>query len=144
MATKEQVETVLQQLGQSHPAMFLHSLNATQAGMGAVIRFLHESEEPVSAGAISTKLGVSTARVAVLLKKMDAKGLIVRQSDANDKRVTKIRLSDAGMQTAEKLYDDLYHQVETVINALGIDQILNFAQIARQLQGLVHVPGIDL
>lgn len=78
MATKEQVEYVFNYFIKIKPDEFFNRMNKTQAGVGAVIRILNNSPEPVSAGQISEIMHVSTARTAVLLKKMSQKNLIIK------------------------------------------------------------------
>ena len=70
MATPEQVASILSQLVALHPADCFKPIDAANAGLGAVLRLLYLADQPVTAGTISEKLHVSTARVAVLLKKL--------------------------------------------------------------------------
>ncbi len=78
MATKSQIEMVLREFKKihpPHPVGLLQRIDETQEGVGAVLCLLHESDETVTAGRVSEVLGVSTARVAVLLKKWRQRGL---------------------------------------------------------------------
>ena len=75
MATPEQIASILSQLVALHPADCFKPIDTANAGLGAVLRLLYLADQPVTAGTISEKLHVSTARVAVLLKKLVAKGL---------------------------------------------------------------------
>ena len=70
MATPEQIASILSQLVALHPADCFKPIDAANAGLGAVLRLLYLADQPVTAGTISEKLHVSTARVAVLLKKL--------------------------------------------------------------------------
>ena len=78
MATQDEVELILENLQEVHPAEFFKTLNEENAGIGAVLRYLNEAEGDVTAGNISKYLHVSTARVAVLLKKMAVQGLVTK------------------------------------------------------------------
>lgn len=144
MATQEQISLVVQALEQVRPEPLLSGIHATHAGMGAVMRLLSQSEGPLTPGAISARLQVSTARVAALLKKMDAKGLILRHSDAGDGRVTHVRLSTLGQSEDQKLHDDLWHNTGQAIDQLGLERLLAFAQTARQLQQIYQPPDVNL
>ena len=73
MATQKQIDDIVQIFNCERPKMPLRDINAVNMGVGAVIRYLHESkgETDVTAGDISEFLHVSTARVAVLLRKIE-------------------------------------------------------------------------
>ena len=102
MITAEETEAMMERLFQSRPREFFQKADSTRAGIGCLMHILAKAEEPVSAGALSAEARVSTARIAVLLKKMEQKGLIVRQSDPEDARKTKISLSAFGRETHEQ------------------------------------------
>ena len=71
MATQEQIETLLEQLEKAPPSAHFQRIDKNAAGIQAILKYLSETDEQVTAGDISDHLNVSTARVAVLLKKMD-------------------------------------------------------------------------
>ena len=102
MATEAQIETVLKRVEKARPAHFFKCMDEVQVGIGAVLRLLYKSEETVTAGKISDVLEVSTARVAVLIKKMVSKGLITKEQGVKDARVTIVRLTDFGTRYLKK------------------------------------------
>ncbi len=144
MATTEQIETVLELLKDSHPANFFKRMDETSAGIGAVLRLLYEAGRTVTAGQISNFMNVSTARVAVLLKKMDAKGLITKETGSADARTTVVKLSDLGYETAEKMRADMYSQVGTVIDKLGMERVVEFAAISKEIRSILKGPDIEM
>ena len=89
-------------------------------------------------------MNVSTARVAVLLKKLEAKGLIVKETDLSDARVTAVRLSAEGRAAAEKMRDALYSQVGLLIDRIGMERLSDFAKTLGEIQKIVKRPDIDL
>ena len=111
MATTEQIERIAALLRQAHPAASLKKVNEAAEGLGAALLFLAQEDAPVSAGAVSAYLRVSTARVAVLLRKLEAKGLIVTGARASDARVTSVRLSEAGREAARQLRESLHERI---------------------------------
>ena len=62
MATKEQIDTLIEALKKVKPIHFVTKIDETSAGIGAVLRYLYESKETVTAGKISSFMNVSTAR----------------------------------------------------------------------------------
>lgn len=143
MATREQIETVAAVLQQIHPAPFFHKINQSQAGIGAVMRYLSETEGDVTAGSIADFMGVSTARVAVLLKKMAAKGLIVKAKNTADGRVTIVRLSDAGKQAAQSMQNSFYSRVGKVIDKIGMERMLEFLATAAEISQINPDPPAE-
>lgn len=133
MATPEQIEKVIFALSSSHPKDLFRAMDENQAGIGAVLRLLSESSGTITAGRIADYMNVSTARVAVLLKKMAAKDLIVRESYADDARVTVVRLSQKGEETAADIRKKIHDHVDTVIDKVGMERILEFAEISKEI-----------
>ncbi|MBO5197722.1 MAG: MarR family transcriptional regulator [Lachnospiraceae bacterium] len=142
MATKEEIELILNGLEDTHPANFFQAMSETHMGIGAVLRYLSESDTTVTAGKISEKLRVSTARVAVLLKKMEAKGLIVKAADDSDSRVTIVRLSEQGEVLVRKMREELYQKAGAVIDAIGMERMLEFVAISRKIRDAAGLADI--
>lgn len=137
MATKAQIEMVLKRLERTFPADFFKCIDEGQAGIGAVLRLLYESSEPVTAGKISDVLGVSTARVAVLIRKMDLKGLVTKEHSAVDARVTIVKLTEAGIRTFEETKNKMYQQIGIVIDTIGEEQLMEFISIGEKIRDIV-------
>lgn len=144
MATPEQIELTLEALQATHPKELFHAMDMQQAGIGAVLRLVYESEETVTAGKIADFMGVSTARVAVLLKKMVAQGLIIRESDARDARVTVVRLSEQGSRRVEAIRTHVYTHIGAVIDKIGMDRMQEFIAISREIQAAAVKPDFDM
>lgn len=144
MATAEQIEKIVNMLQATHPKELFQTIDETQVGIGAVLRFLYESEETVTAGQIAEYMHVSTARVAVLLKKMVAKDLIVKESNSNDARVTMVRLSEHGSEAVASMRSQIYAQLGTVIDKVGMDRMLEFVSISQDIQKALKSTQITL
>lgn len=140
MATKEQIEMVLEKFQKAHPVNFYKMVNETQVGMGAVLRLLYESNGMVTAGKISDVLNISTARVAVLLKKMVAKGLISKEQSAKDARLTVVKLTALGEETVSKIHDEIYAQMGRIIDAIGEERLLEFIEISNEIRAVAKKP----
>lgn len=144
MATQEQIETLLEQLKKAPPAECFQNFDISTAGIRAILKFLSETEETITAGKISEHMNVSTARVAVLLKKMAAKGLIEKENDSADGRVVIVKLSELGWQTAHKLTADLYAHMGEIIDKIGFEKMLEFAAISQEIRSVVTKPNMDI
>ncbi|MBQ7314940.1 MAG: MarR family transcriptional regulator [Clostridia bacterium] len=139
MATKEQIEYIAYELPKAHPANLLKIINDSNAGIGFVLKLLYAAEgNRLSAGAISEAMCVSTARVAVLLKKMEGKGLIVRASDKNDARVTIVRLSEQGKQAAKEMRDRMLDHISDVIDRIGMEKLEQFIALSVEVKAAME------
>ena len=76
----------------------------------------------------------SSARVAVLLRKMAEKGLIVREGSPDDARKSMISLSDKGRSQIEKLNEERINVFQGVINRLGKEKTEQFIQLSGELK----------
>lgn len=133
--TKEETEKLAEEFIRSRPMRFLKDVNATNAGIGLVLKLLHISTEgKLTAGDISESMGVSTARVAVLLKKMEKKGLIVKESDKTDARVTVVCLSEEGRKKASEMQRNMLERISTVIDKLGEDKFRQFIALSVEFK----------
>ena len=140
MATIAQIERMLAELERIHPVAFFRRMDETQAGIGAVLRLLYTSEEEITAGKISEVLNISTARVAVLIRKMAAKGLITKARSSADARVTMVGLTELGVKTVEEMRREMYRQMGLVIDAVGEERLREFLEIAAEIRAAVNPP----
>lgn len=134
MPTQAQVEQILGLLRESNPEDCFKKMNETSMGVGAVLMYLRKAQEPVSAGQISHGLNVSTARVAVLLKKMEGRELLVTGSSPTDARMRVVRLSQRGEKAAARLEEELYEQTAYLIERVGMERLIEFASISGEIQ----------
>lgn len=143
MATQEQIETIASMLYKLRPAPFFEQVNKSHMGIGALMGFLHKSEKPVTAGDIANLMHVSTARVAVLLRKIESKGLIVKEKSPGDARVTIVRLTEMGEETCAKMQAGLHEKISMVIDQVGMDRLVEFFAVAGEIARLDPRPDCD-
>ena len=146
MATTEQIEALMEQLKKAPPAECFQNFDMSTAGIRAILKILNETDRKVSAGDLSEYMNVSTARIAVLLKKMEAKGLIEKEHDLSDGRVVVVKLSNQGKELADKFKANLYAHIGEMIDKIGMDRMLEFAAVSNEIQSLMKKshPKIDI
>ncbi len=144
MASNAEIERLLKHLQDAYPADFFQTMNETQAGIGAVLHLLFEAKSTMTAGQISERMGISTARVAVLLKKMDTKNLIIKEKDGSDARITVVRLSESGTKLAAELHDNIHQRIGQVIDKVGMERMLEFVAISREIKDMAAESHFDL
>ena len=84
--------------------------SASLCGEMAVMRLLHNgTKKKMTAGELSSRLSMTTSRVAAVLGSLEKKGLLERENDAVDRRCVLVSLTQAGealcAQTGTKLSD---------------------------------------
>lgn len=137
MASDEQIKWMLHKMAKSHPIEAFKYMDEVKAGIGAVLRLLYEADKPLSAGTISSKLGISTARVAVLLKKMTQKGMITKQQSPNDARVTMVELTAAGRANIERMKNELFAQMGLIIDKVGEERLKEYFEIGEEIRNII-------
>lgn len=137
MATKEQIEILLEQLKKAPPSECFQHFDMNTAGIRAILKLLNENDEKMTAGKISECMQVSTARVAVLLKKMVTKGLIEKESDSADGRIVVVKLSAHGKQVADSFRNEMYAHIGELIDKIGMDRMLEFTAISNEIHVVI-------
>ncbi len=143
MSDPKQVEQVLALLRECGPGEVLRKMNESSTGIAAVLQFLREADGAVTAGQISAFMNVSSARMAVLLRKMESRGWITRHPGAADGRTTVVALSAQGRQKADALHAALCSQIEALIEKVGAERIAQFAEISREIRTVVKAPPLE-
>ena len=139
MASDGQIKWMFHKMAESHPIEVFKYMDEVKAGIGAVLRLLYEADEPLSAGTISSKLGISTARVAVLLKKMTQKGMITKQQSPNDARVTMVELKAAGRANIERMKNELFAQMGLIIDKVGEERLKEYFEIGEEIRNIIKI-----
>ena len=139
MASDEQIKWMLHKMAESHPIEAFKYMDEVKAGIGAVLRLLYEADKSLSAGTISSKLGISTARVAVLLKKMTQKGMITKQQSPNDARVTMVELTSAGRANIERMKNELFAQMGLIIDKVGEERLKEYFEIGEEIRNIIKI-----
>lgn len=139
MASDGQIKWMFHKMTESHPIEVFKYMDEVKAGIGAVLRLLYEADEPLSAGTISSKLGISTARVAVLLKKMTQKGMITKQQSPNDARVTMVELTAAGRANIERMKNELFAQMGLIIDKVGEERLKEYFEIGEEIRNIIKI-----
>lgn len=124
MATKDEIHMIMDLLHKTRPSHTVEKLAEKDSGAFAVVKYLFEHQYPVRSKDISDSLNISTARMAVLLKKGEAKGLIEKSACPQDARVTLVNLTPQGLAFAEKVHRNHCHVVEDLIDEFGIDYLI--------------------
>ncbi|MFI3168567.1 MAG: MarR family transcriptional regulator [Faecalibacterium sp.] len=127
MAKQEDVYQALALFHQHRANHAFEQMHKSEMGLVAVLRYLGEAEKQgkrsVTSREISDVLGVSSARMTVILKKLAQKQWITKASSPTDARAVSLALTPEGTAFCESLHKRLYHTMEQVVDALGIAEL---------------------
>lgn len=96
--------------------------SAIMCGEMAVMRLLHSgAKQKMTAGELSSRLGMTTSRVAAVLGSLQKKGLLERESDEEDRRRVMLSLTEAGDRLCEKRKRHFMSKISKMLAMLGED-----------------------
>ena len=88
-----------------------------------------DNSKEISAGDISKKFNISTARVAALLKDVEEKEYVVRNKLKNDLRVTIVELTSKGEEEALKIKNRLTDFISKSIKGIDDSMLETFFKV---------------
>ena len=96
--------------------------SASLCGEMAVMRLLHNgTKKKMTAGELSSRLSMTTSRVAAVLGSLQKKGLLERESDEEDRRRVMVSLTEAGDRLCEKRKRHFMSKISKMLAMLGED-----------------------
>lgn len=96
--------------------------SSTLRGEMAVMQLLHSgSKQKMTAGELSSRLGMTTSRVAAVLGSLEKKGLLERENDEVDRRRVLVSLTQAGDALCEKRRQHFMKKISMLLSMLGDD-----------------------
>lgn len=134
MNKREEAEEIFLRLRDCAPKPFFNKIDETQRGKEFVLVYLEETEGEVYAGDIARALGVSTARIAALLNRLEKNGFITRETAAHDARKTVVRLAPLGRQWTLRTREQILDKMELLLERVGKEDIQEFIRISRKIQ----------
>ena len=134
MAKKEDIFLIMEMFNNNKPEKSFEAMCKKEMGIYAVVFFLYNSKCAVTSKDISNNLNVSTARMAVLLKNMEEKKLIVKRHAPTDARAILVSLSEKGKKFAKKVSDGKYRCMEQIADIAPIEEFERIFNVLKQVQ----------
>ena len=104
-------------------------------GEDALLLFLNHFRRPVLAGELADKLGLTSGRVANILKRLEEKDQIRRMQDGEDRRRVFVSLTETGKALSDEKYQNLVRQHHDLLEFLGEE---NARELLRLLECCVE------
>ena len=115
-------------------------MDRTRKGKGFILAYLEEANSEVLAGDLAKEMGVSTARIAALLKTMDKEGLISRCNSPQDARRTIVKITPAGIQWINEAREQIVQNMELLLDKVGKDDLEEFIRVSRKIGSVMNKP----
>lgn len=96
------------------------------------------TEEGTPATKIAPMMGLEARSLTRLLKSMEEKGLIYRETDKNDKRSVRIRLTKEGRKNKEKAKNTVLRFNEVVREEIDEEKLNAFFDVLRKISLIVE------
>lgn len=138
MSTREDAQKLLSELYSSIPGSLYRKIEETQRGFGFVLSYLENADGEVNAGDFSKKLNVSTARIAVLLKRMEQSGYITRRTSEKDARRTVVEITPAGIAFIDELREQTLRKAERILDRISKEELDTFIRISHQIKEVME------
>ena len=123
-----------------HAIARMYNQQAMQYGgtmsIGFALLNIH-SEEGTPATKIAPMMGLEARSLTRLLKSMEEKGLIYRETDKNDKRSVRILLTKEGRENKEKAKDTVLRFNEVVRKEIDDEKLDTFFNVLRTINQII-------
>lgn len=96
------------------------------------------TEEGTPATKIAPLMGLEARSLTRLLKSMEEKGLIYRETDKNDKRSVRIRLTKEGKKNKEKARNTVLRFNEVVRAEMNDDELNVFFGVLKRINEIIE------
>jgi DNA-binding MarR family transcriptional regulator len=96
------------------------------------------TEEGTPATKIAPMMGLEARSLTRLLKSMEEKGLIYRETDKNDKRSVRIRLTKEGKKNKEKAKGTVLRFNEAIREEIDDEKLNAFFDVLRKINQIIE------
>ena len=82
---------------------------------------------------LAAYLAITPASTSTMVKKLEAQGYLTRQEDAQDRRIFRLVLTDAGRAIYDACLDEARQQLETMLDHLSITEKTQLTSILTKM-----------
>lgn len=125
-------------LQKDRPQNALDKMHDVNIGIMGALDFLYQRGEEVKSKDISEALNISSARMAILLKKLEAKGFIQKTKSTTDGRSASIILSSKGWQYVRQMKACMAQTSQRLIDEFGFDALVELIGQMAKFRSIMH------
>jgi MarR family transcriptional regulator, organic hydroperoxide resistance regulator len=138
MNDKELATKLLKDLWNNRPNRFNNFLDEFNKGEFGLLNYIYFETKEVSAGMLSEKLKVSTARIASILNSLEAKKLIKRKIGTDDKRKVVVEITAEGKKIIKKYQEEIVNKVSYIISRIGQEKAKQYFDIMLEINSIIN------
>lgn len=138
MSIEELAEVIFHQFKPNSSSSLAEVLNEFNRGEIGTLSYLAFDKNKVSAGELSEKLNVTTARIACILNSLENKQYIERKEDEKDKRKTLVYITEKGKNLACDAKKEVIEKIIKVIEEIGYDEIKNYINVVARIKKILE------
>lgn len=125
-------------IGKHHPHK---QINDSVRGENMALGFIKAEGGSTYPKEIELAMGISSARVAAIIKKLEQRGFVTRTGDKVDRRKTLVALTEKGQKVAEETESKIIYTLDQMFEVLGEEDSENFVRIIDKL--IKNLPKIS-
>lgn len=138
MDVENMAEMLFQQIKEGTSTPISEMLDEFNCGEIGVLSTLAFDQNPVTAGELSEKLNVTTARIARILNSLESKQYIRRKNDRIDRRKTFVTITKKGKELADSTKKEIMDKIVQVIQEVGYDEIQTYISIVLKIRSVLN------
>lgn len=115
----------------------------TSGGEAGVMLWLSQQQGDIFAVDIINHFGLTPGRVANIVKRLEQRGYIVRETDADDLRKSRICMTGAGTSYADSVSKTMTENHLRMVHALGEEDSAHALRILRKII-MVYESGLKI
>jgi len=90
-------------------------------------------QQPVNVKDIAAQMRLTPGAVTQLIEGLVTKGLVDRQADTQDRRVTKIQLADGGKKKLKELWEKRTEMMRTIMQTLNTEELSVMLRVQEKI-----------
>lgn len=138
MDVENMAEMLFQQIKEGTSTPISELLDEFNCGEIGVLSTLAFDQNPVTAGELSEKLNVTTARIARILNSLESKQYIRRKNDRTDRRKIFVTITKKGKELADSTKKEIMDKIVQVIQEVGYDEIQTYISIVLEIKSVLN------
>ncbi len=144
MADQVQINKVISLLESNKPIRVFDKIMSLDFGTFGVLKFLYEKEHGAISKEVCKHLNVSSARMAIIVKKLLSKGLIQKQNVENDARATRILLTQRGINICKRCQEKKAEKAEQLLELFDFEHLSQMFSDMKKVGEIMHKDLFDL
>ncbi len=138
MDHRKEIIDLLREIYTCSPRKFFRQIDGSQQGINFVLAFLVKADGKVTPGDIAKGLNVSTARIAVILNKMEKNNLIIRHTSTEDARQIEVEITPEGITRAAEIRKQILKKIDILLDKVGYEELREFILISQKIKNALE------